>query len=95
MSSKDIDPNDLRALRGDERETPGASFEDRKRLERNARMRADGRRGRPVEAVLHLNVALPPDLKARLVRTCKARDIKIVDFVRDWLERGLDTLEKE
>lgn len=93
--NRDINDNDLRAIRGIARETPGETFEDRKRLERNARIRADGRRDRPSAAVAHLNVALPPELKARIVRECRARDLKIVDFVRECLESGLDNLESK
>lgn len=93
--NREPDENDLRALRGSVRETPGASFNDRSRLERKAQMRADGRRDRPVAPVAHLNVALPPDLKARLVRECKGRDMKIVDFVRECIESGLAKLEEQ
>lgn len=93
--NRGIDDNDLRELRGLDRETPGGTMEDRTRLERNARVRADGRRGKPVAAVVHLNVAIPPDLKARLVRECRGRDLKIVDFVRECIEDGLAKLESK
>lgn len=51
---------------------------------RNARP-DDGRSGRPVTETKQLNVAIRPDLKAWLVQHCRARDLRMTDFINDLL----------
>lgn len=92
-----IDDNDLRALRGVGRETPGETFAERKQYERRARYNssADARRDRPVTPVLQVNFTIDPAVKARMVHACRMRDIKLYDFLRDAVTAALEKLEKE
>jgi hypothetical protein len=92
--NKELDANDLRALRSSERETPGGTFDDRKRLEKGARHRyADGRRDRAVTLYAQVNFGMLPADKDRLVRACRAHDLKIADFLRDAVSKALEELE--
>lgn len=89
-----LDQNDLRDLRREERQTPGTSFDDRKRLERSARQRyADGRRDRNVTLYAQVNFGMLPADKDRLVRACRNHDLRIADFLRDAVSKALDELE--
>lgn len=91
---RDLDPNDLRALREQgPRETPGGTLEDRKRLERRARLVIDARRDRPVTPTVQVNFAMSPEDKGRMVRLCKLHDIKIVDFMREAVGAAIEKLE--
>ena len=92
-----IDDNDLRALRGVERDTPGETFDERKRLERRARYNssADARRDRHTTPTLQVNFTIDPAIKARMVHACRVREIKLYDFLRDAVSAALEKLEKE
>lgn len=95
--NKELDAGDLRALREIAREAPGGTFEDRKRLERNARLsrHPDARRNRPQRFMLQMNFDIEPDQKDEFVRYCQAHGIKIAEACREALKEWLDKREAQ
>lgn len=92
MNARIADDTSIETLRTSVRETPGETFEDRKRLEKNARAPkyADGRRNRKQKFMLQMNFDIEPEQKDEFVRYCQGQDIKIAEACREAIAEWMD-----